>query len=161
MKRVLEQCGLSRYARANPFTLSHGEKRRLSVATMLLSGQQLLILDEPTFGQDQRHARALLDLLQTLNRAGQTILIITHDMSLVAEYTHHVAVLAQGRLRYHGPTAQLFAQADLLQQAHLGLPPIAELAQHLAMTYGPGFREVLTIEQFLAKASTSAEVPPL
>ncbi|QBD77885.1 ABC transporter ATP-binding protein [Ktedonosporobacter rubrisoli] len=159
VRRVLEQFALSRYAKANPFTLSHGEKRRLSVATMLLSDQQILILDEPTFGQDQRNARALLDLLQTLNRAGQTIVIITHDMALVAEYARHVAVLVQGQLRYHGQVAQLFAQANLLQEAHLGLPPIAKLAQQLAITDGPGFRHVLTVEQFLAQALTSGEVP--
>jgi len=155
--RVLEQFDLSRYARAHPFTLSHGEKRRLSVATMVLNDQRILILDEPTFGQDQRNATALLHLLRTLNQAGQTILFITHDMTLVAEYARHVAVLVQGRLRYHGPTAHLFAQADLLQEAHLRLPPVAQLTQHLAMTDDLRWKEILTLDQLIAMANVSRE----
>lgn len=128
---LLERFGLLQLARANPFTLSHGEKRRLSVATMLAVGQQVLILDEPTFGQDQRNAEALLEILWQLHTEGRTIVVITHDMALVAQYARHVVVMESGRPIFHGTPATLFAQPDLLARAHLTLPPLTSLAARL------------------------------
>ena len=145
---LLTQFGLQKLARANPFTLSHGEKRRLSVATMLAAGQNTLILDEPTFGQDQRNANALMQLLNDLHAAGCTVIIITHDMTLVAEYAHHVAVMAAGELLFYGTTTAAFAQPDLLAQAHLALPPMAELSKRLA-AHNPALEGLYTVEQFL------------
>lgn len=145
---LLDRFGLSPYARANPFTLSHGEKRRLSVATMLAMGQQTLILDEPTFGQDQHNATEILQLLRDLHAEGRTIIVITHDMALVADYAQHVAVLAAGRLLFHGPTPALFAQPDLLAAARLRPPPIAQLAARLA-EQAPQWAGVLSMRQLL------------
>ena len=150
---LLEQFGLSHLARANPFTLSQGEKRRLSVATMLAVGQDTLILDEPTFGQDQRNAEALMQLLSELHAAGRTVIMITHDMTLVAEYALHVAVMVEGQLRFHGPTADVFARPELLAQARLTLPPLAELSQRLAAR-NPAWGGLLTVDQFLAAFTT-------
>ncbi len=144
----LTQFGLLKLARANPFTLSHGEKRRLSVATMLAAGQKTLILDEPTFGQDQRNAGALMQLLNDLHAAGRTVIIITHDMTLVAEYARHVAVMAAGKLLFHGATAAVFAQPELLAQARLTLPPLAELSGRLAL-HNAKWDGLHTVEQFL------------
>lgn len=124
---LLERFGLLRYGKANPFTLSHGEKRRLSVATMLAMGQQTLILDEPTFGQDQRNAEAMMALLRELHAEGHTIIIITHDMALVAEHAKHVVVMAGGQLLFHGATRSCFAQPELLVQARLTPPPLGRL----------------------------------
>ncbi|MBX3048072.1 MAG: ABC transporter ATP-binding protein [Anaerolineales bacterium] len=134
-RQLLDTFGLARYARANPFTLSHGEKRRLSVAAMLAVGQQTLILDEPTFGQDERNAAALMALLRALNAQGKTIIMITHDMRLVAEAADKVAVILEGRLEFFGQPAALFAQEDLLARAHLNLPPLARLAALMATQY--------------------------
>lgn len=154
---TLEQFGLSRYARANPFTLSHGEKRRLSVATMLVVGQQILILDEPTFGQDERNATELLTRLKHLHEAGRTIIVITHDMSLVAQYTQHVAVLAEGRLIFHGATPDLFNRLDLLREARLAQPPLAELSHRLT-EYNAAWSGLLTVEQFVEAAIPAVAV---
>jgi energy-coupling factor transport system ATP-binding protein len=129
---LLERFGLEKRARANPFTLSHGEKRRLSVATMLAMGQRVLILDEPTFGQDHRNARELLALLCALHADGTTILVITHDMSLVANYAQQVVVLQQGKLLFHGTPDALFHQPDMLARARLTPPPLVDLSQRLA-----------------------------
>ncbi len=150
---LLEQFGLSHLARANPFTLSQGEKRRLSVATMLAVGQETLILDEPTFGQDQRNAEALMQMLSELHAAGRTVIMITHDMTLVAEYARHVAVMVEGQLRFHGLTADVFARPELLAQARLTLPPLAELSQRLA-AHHPAWGGLLTVDQFLAAFTT-------
>ena len=145
---MLERFGLARYAKANPFTLSHGEKRRLSVATMLAVGQEILILDEPTFGQDQRNATAMMELLCDLHSEGRTIIIITHDMGLVAEYTRHVAVMSNGKLLFHGPTPIAFAQPDLLHQARLTLPPLARLTTRMA-EHRSAWQGLLTIDDII------------
>ncbi len=146
-RQLLDTFGLARYARANPFTLSHGEKRRLSVAAMLAVGQQTLILDEPTFGQDERNAAALMALLRALNAQGKTIIMITHDMRLVAEAADKVAVILDGRLEFFGQPGELFAQEDLLARAHLNLPPLARLAALLA-TQHPHMQGWATLQDY-------------
>ena len=149
---LLERFGLARYARANPFTLSHGEKRRLSVATMLAMGQDLLILDEPTFGQDERNARELLMLLRELHAEGRTVIVVTHDMALVAEHAARVVALAEGRIIFDGTSRDLFARPALLAAAHLAPPPIAELSARLAAR-DPRWPAALTTAE-LADAAT-------
>lgn len=130
---MLARFKLTPYAKANPFTLSHGEKRRLSVATMLMMDQPILLLDEPTFGQDQHNAEAIIALLRELHAEGRTIVVVTHDMALVAECATHVAVMSQGQVRFWGSARDAFAQPELLEQANLALPPLARLAQRLGL----------------------------
>jgi energy-coupling factor transport system ATP-binding protein len=131
VEAMLTDFGLSGLAGANPFKLSHGEKRRLSVATMLILKQRLLVLDEPTFGQDRRHADALLEKFRALNAAGTTLMLITHDMRLVAEHADRVAVMHAGRLLANTSVDDLFSKPALLAQAHLEVPPVRELAGRL------------------------------
>jgi energy-coupling factor transport system ATP-binding protein len=83
-ERLLHRLGLTALAAANPFTLSGGEKRRLSVATALASAPAVLICDEPTFGQDSLTWQALADLLADLRDEGTAVLFVTHDEALVA-----------------------------------------------------------------------------
>lgn len=116
---LLSRFGLAEQEDQNPFTLSQGQKRRLSVATMLAVGQRMLILDEPTLGQDRRTTQALMDSLAALNRQGVTILIITHDMRLVGEHAQLAAVLLEGRIVFVGPPHALFQNERLMQSARL------------------------------------------
>jgi energy-coupling factor transport system ATP-binding protein len=98
---LLERLHLSRLAEANPFTLSGGEKRRLSVATALALAPAVLVLDEPTFGQDRRTATELLALLAALRDDGRGICFVTHDRdfaSALADRTLRLAAPAQARL---------------------------------------------------------------
>jgi energy-coupling factor transport system ATP-binding protein len=148
-QELLETFGLARYAKANPFTLSYGEKRRLSVASMLAMGQQVLILDEPTFGQDERNANALLALLDELNQAGKTIIVITHDMRLVAEHASRVAVMNAGEILFDGRPNELTHKPDLLSRARLNLPPLARLSALLSTQF-PVLRNATTMADYLA-----------
>ncbi|MCE5173355.1 energy-coupling factor ABC transporter ATP-binding protein [Paenibacillus profundus] len=127
VEQMLDRFGLKKYIEANPFQLSHGEKRRLSTASMLITGQRLLILDEPTFGQDGRNAHQLMQLMKELQETGHTIIIISHDMGLIAEYADHAAVLKTGRLIFHGTVQALFDRKELLVEAGLNLPPSVEI----------------------------------
>lgn len=121
---MLIRFGLEHKADVHPFLLSGGEKRRLSVGTALITRPRVLALDEPTFGQDRARAAELLDLLQNLRAEGTTIVIVTHDLQLVAEHTTHVVVLAEGRVRAVGPTASLFRDEQLFTDAGLRLPAL-------------------------------------
>ncbi len=131
---ILERFGLTRYAGTHPFLLSGGQKRRLSVGTALVGGARILVLDEPTFGQDRARADELLTLLDDLRREGTTIIVVTHDMQLVAEHADHAVVLAGGRVLAAAPTTEVFADDALLTRAGLRPPPLQAalhaLAQH-------------------------------
>jgi len=96
------------------------------VGTALVAGAPVLALDEPTFGQDRARADELLGLLRELNEEGKTIIVVTHDMQLVAEYADRMVVLADGRVLAEGPTADVFADADLIERAGLRMPPLAQ-----------------------------------
>lgn len=155
--QLLEMFGLARYAKANPFTLSHGEKRRLSVASMLAMGQDVLILDEPTFGQDERNAVALMALLARLNEQGKTIIMITHDMRLVAEYAQKVAVMLEGHIHFYDAPSELFGLPELLAKAHLNLPPIARLSALLATRF-PHLQGFSALKDFKVSAKRQNDV---
>ena len=144
---LLAEFGLMPYARMNPFALSQGQKRRLSVATMLAVGQRILILDEPTFGQDRLTAHCLMERLQALNAAGVTVIIITHDMRLVAEYARQVAVLLDGRVVYQGAVKDLYHDERLLARASLAPPPLYQLSRRLK-EMDPAFPDLMTVDEF-------------
>jgi energy-coupling factor transport system ATP-binding protein len=130
---MLEEFGLGVLAEAHPYTLSHGEQRRLSVAAMLVLGQQVLILDEPTFGQDRRNSDLLLDKLAELAQAGRCIVAITHDMRLVAERAQRVIAMADGMVIFDGSPRDLFANEPILHRARLKPPALWQLAQRLSI----------------------------
>jgi len=121
---MLIRFGLEHKADVHPFLLSGGEKRRLSVGTALITRPRVLALDEPTFGQDRARAAELLDVLQSLRAEGTTVVIVTHDLQLVAEHTSHVVILADGRVRAVGPTATLLRDEQLFADAGLRLPAL-------------------------------------
>ncbi|MGQ9523592.1 MAG: ABC transporter ATP-binding protein [Armatimonadota bacterium] len=145
---ALERFDLADRAHAHPYRLSQGEKRRLSVAAMLTGGQQVLLLDEPTYGQDRAATDALVHILQELNRSGTTIVVITHDMQLVAECATSVVVMLDGRILFQGTPRQLFANHKLLNQAGLRPPPAVQLSSALC-AHLPGYPLLTTAEEHL------------
>ena len=133
---VLDIVDLARYRHRSPFNLSLGERRRLSVATMLVLEPRLLVLDEPTIGQDHERAQHLMRLMDRLReRYGTTILMITHDVRLVAEWADRAIALRGGGIAFDGEPEALFAQADLLKESALLPPPIFEVSKALAKTH--------------------------
>jgi len=128
---VLERFGLAGLRRQHPFLLSGGQKRRLSVGTALVAGAPVIALDEPTFGQDRERAAELLDMLHALHRQGTTVLIVTHDLQLVADYATRMAVMADGRVLGSGPTAEVLA-GPMIEEAGLRHPPLARATRGLA-----------------------------
>lgn len=131
VERMLARFGLTALREQHPFLLSGGQKRRLSVGTALIAGAPVLALDEPTFGQDRERAAELLDMLRTLNEQGTTVLVVTHDLQLVADYATRIAVMSDGRILGSGPTADVLA-GPLIEEAGLRHPPLARATRGLA-----------------------------
>lgn len=149
---LLERFGLAEHAGIHPFLLSGGQKRRLSVGTALVAGAPVLALDEPTFGQDRARADELLRLLAGLNAGGTTVVIVTHDMQLVAEYAHRVVVVESGRIAADAPPAAVFADEALLRRCGLRPPPLAR-----ALAGVPGFEGVARLADLDGLGSSAGE----
>ncbi|OIK08502.1 ABC transporter ATP-binding protein [Bacillus sp. MUM 13] len=120
--QLLQEFGLEAYHNSHPFTLSTGQKRRLSVATMLLFDQPLLLLDEPTFGQDEKSAKELIKRLKERQEQGTTIVMVTHDMDLVDACSNQVILLNKGSVCYQGTPYGLFSNHDILQETEIIAP---------------------------------------
>jgi energy-coupling factor transport system ATP-binding protein len=116
---------------ASPYVLSHGQKRRLSVAAMVVGRPDVVVLDEPTFGQDFQQARNLMELLRALADEGAAVIFITHDMRLLAEYADRAAVLCDGEIAFEGTPPQLFESEDVLTRARLKAPSVFEMSKSL------------------------------
>ncbi len=116
---LLQRFGLEKAAKESPFSLSQGQKRRLSVASMLRKEHDVYLLDEPTFGQDAKTMQAIIDQLAGRHQDGKTIIMTTHDMDLVMRYATRVVVLSEHHILYDGDQAGLFERPDLMKKAHL------------------------------------------
>lgn len=127
--QLLEEFGLESHQNAHPFTLSLGQKRRLSVATMLLFDQDLLLLDEPTFGQDEKTANELIQRLKERQDQGTTIVMVTHDMDLVDGYSDQVILFNKGRVTYQGTPYELFSNPSNFRESAL-IPPLHYQLMH-------------------------------
>ncbi|MFN8569346.1 MAG: ATP-binding cassette domain-containing protein [Kouleothrix sp.] len=122
----------------HPFRLSLGNKQRLAIACIAVIQPDALIVDEPTTGQDPRHARAVMGLLTQLrDRYGTTIITITHAMSLAAEYCDRVIAMRQGEVLLDGGPREVFAQRDLLATTFVKPPSITQLALELGLNPPP------------------------
>ena len=129
---VLALCGLAKYRHWPIEALSYGQKKRVTIASILVMEPQLLILDEPTAGQDYRNYTSMLSFVQKLNREmGITVVIISHDMHLVLEYSTRSIVIADSLLIADQPMTQVFSQPDLLEQANLTTTSLYDLAERL------------------------------
>ena len=128
---VLEICGLTPFRNWPISALSYGQKKRMTIAAILVLEPRVLILDEPTAGQDQAHYREMMDFLQELAGLGHAIVMITHDMQLMLEYADRALVLDQGKIIADQDPRQLLSQPELLAQAHLRTTSLFELAAKL------------------------------
>lgn len=115
---LLEQLGLSAFARSSPYRLSGGQQRRLSIGAMLLTGRPVLLADEPGYGLDRASRRTVHLLLRTAAEEGRAVVMTTHDLRAVAE-ADAVAVIAEGRLHGPMPPEVLLADTELLRRAGL------------------------------------------
>jgi energy-coupling factor transporter ATP-binding protein EcfA2 len=152
----LEKLGLLPLAEANPFAISQGQKRRLSVAAMLIRGQSCLFLDEPTLGQDESNVERLMEMMQGFREDGGTVVMITHDMRLVCEHADSLVVLAGGRAIIGGPPPPFFSRPELVASAGLEIPVPGRVGNALERAGGPKNR-LFTIGAYLGAAGRGTQ----
>ncbi len=133
---ALNMVGLDKsYLERNPFNLSGGEKKRVSVAGILAIDPEILVLDEPTSGLDPAGKHIMMDLFREIHeKTGKTVIIITHDMDLVYQYFNRVIVLKDGELTFDGSPDALF-RSDILESNHLDLPNTIKTLKFLKDEY--------------------------
>jgi energy-coupling factor transport system ATP-binding protein len=137
----------------HPFFLSKGLRQRVAIASILALRPQVIIVDEPTTGQDARQSIEIMEFLKDLNeKHGHSIIIITHDMHIVAQYARRVILMSEGRILADGSTSGVFSQPDVLQKTFLEPPSITQLAQSAAeLGFDPG---TLTVEEMIKQFDT-------
>ena len=155
VKQTLELLGLTGYEQIHPFALPAGMKRRLGVATMLVSQPQVLLVDEPTYGQDKQMTETLMALMENIRQQGIAVVMITHDMRLVQEYTGRVVVMSAGQVFYDGEPSGLFDREDVLEAANLCPTLLHSLMGKLRKTGVPINGELHNTQDFLNAIETA------
>jgi energy-coupling factor transport system ATP-binding protein len=148
---ALSEVGLQGYEQYNPYDLDYGKMKLLTVASVLAMKPQVLILDEPTNGQDHAGRRLLSNLSKKLNREGFTVILITHDMRFVAETVNRVILVSNGEILMDGSTREVLNAFDVLKKAAIKPPQIVQLAGELrkkgvdinALTIEEALQEIL------------------
>ena len=131
--QALKTCGLYEFRKWPISALSYGQKKRVTIASILILGPEILVLDEPTAGQDQRNYTDIMEFLDSLQEKGHTIVMITHDMQLMLDYSDRALVVSDGQILADLSPAELFTHPDILQEANLKETSIFALANRLGM----------------------------
>lgn len=149
--RALTEVGLDPQAflDRSPFALSGGEKRRVAIAGVLSMRPPILVMDEPTAGLDPAGALEIADLLKRLNEEGTTLVLVTHDMDLVARLSHRVIALDNGRIGLEGTPCEIFRDPEKLSRLNLGLPEAARVAFALRESGWPIPMDAITGESVI------------
>lgn len=134
VEMVASRLGLAELLGANPHSLSKGQRQRIAVAAVLAMGPEVIIVDEPTTGQDPQQSRQMMDLMRFLNREhGKTIIVITHDMALAAEYSDRLVVMHKGQKLLEGTPRQVFREERVLRLTNLEPPQVTKLFLQLGI----------------------------
>ena len=142
--QALKTCGIYEFRKWPISALSYGQKKRVTIASILVLGPEILVLDEPTAGQDQRNYTEIMEFLDSLQKKGHTIVMITHDMQLMLDYSDRAIVVTDGQIIADLSPAELFTRPDILRQANLKETSIFTLANRLGV-------DPLALTQFYMK----------
>ena len=147
-ERAIELMSIGHLKNRAPLSLCLGDRRRVSIASVIAMDPEILVLDEPSAGLDAMESSALMEVIDGLNRDGKTVVLITHEMRLVAEHSERVVVMTLGRVTLDCRTRLAFSDLDALTSSDLKPPAVARLA-HMLREHGVS-PEVLTVSE-LAK----------
>lgn len=131
VEKAIDVCGLSPFIDWPISALSYGQKKRVTIASILAMNPKVLILDEPTAGQDYKHYSDIMDFLREINSLGITIIFITHDMHLMLEYTTRAVVLSDGKVIQDAKPSHVLTDEDTIKKANLKETSLYNLAQML------------------------------
>ena len=139
VEKVLEICGLAPFIEWPISALSYGQKKRVTIASILVLRPNILILDEPTAGQDYRHYSEIMEFLRHINETGVSIILITHDMHLMLEYTPRAIVLSEGKLITDTQASVVLTDQYVIEKANLKETSLFQLAQLAGIPDGTQF----------------------
>ena len=146
VEKTLKICGLYPFRHWPVSALSYGQKKRVTIASILVLEPEMILLDEPTAGQDLKHYTEIMDFLAELNRQGVTVVLITHDMHLMLEYTPRAIVFNAGKVIADKSAAEVLNSPQIVEAAHLKETSL----YHLAQQCGIGDSEEFT-RRFIAR----------
>ena len=147
VEKAIEAMNLEHLRKLPPLSLRLGERRRVSIASVIAMDPQVLVLDEPTTGLDAEESAELMRRLKRLNDEGKTIILITHDMKLVAEHAKRVVVMARGRILLDSDPRGAFSDIEILRQSNLEPPAVTQLAHRLSAYDIP--RDIISPEELV------------
>jgi energy-coupling factor transport system ATP-binding protein len=124
---ALNLLSLAQYRKTSPFMLSGGERKRVALASVLAWDPQILILDEPTIGQDHQQKEKLRQFIVQLQTQGKTIVIVTHDVEFVAECNPRVVLMKEGRIIADGEGKEILTNLEVVAESSIVLPQIAQI----------------------------------
>ena len=128
---ALNLLDLARYKKTSPFLLSGGERKRVALATVLAWNPKIIVIDEPTIGQDYTQKEKLRRFFNELNTQGRTVIIVTHDVEFVADCSPRVVLMYQGQIISEGRAKTILTSQDVASKASILLPQISELFHQL------------------------------
>lgn len=120
------------YRKTSPFMLSGGERKRVALASILAWDPKIIILDEPTIGQDHKQKEKLQQFILQLNAQKKTVVVVTHDVEFVAECNPRVVLMRQGKILVDGAAEEILTKPDVLAQASIVPPQITKVFLELA-----------------------------
>jgi energy-coupling factor transport system ATP-binding protein len=129
---ALNLLGLEQYRKTSPFLLSGGERKRVALASVLAWNPNMLILDEPTIGQDYRQKEKLRQFIVQMQAQGKTVVIVTHDVEFVAECNPRVVLMKEGTVVADGEGREILTTPEVLAQSSIVLPQIAQIFMKLS-----------------------------
>ncbi|WP_086350421.1 ABC transporter ATP-binding protein [Candidatus Enterococcus clewellii] len=133
VKKALEVCGLYSFRKWPISALSFGQKKRVTIASILVLEPEMIILDEPTAGQDFKHYTEMMTFLKSLNQSGMTVVMITHDMHLMLEYTERALVVFDGKIIADTKPVDVLTDEALISKASLKETSLFTFAKHLSL----------------------------
>ncbi len=139
VEKVLKVCGLSPFRKWPISALSFGQKKRVTIASILVLDPEVIILDEPTAGQDFRHYSDIMEFVAEINKLGVAIILITHDMHLMLEYTTRAVVLSGGRKIADAKPSEILTDQDVIKRANLKETSLYTLSQNAGIEDGTAF----------------------
>ncbi|MCJ7622328.1 MAG: energy-coupling factor ABC transporter ATP-binding protein [Anaerolineaceae bacterium] len=153
VQEVIEIFRLQPYLEAHPYSLSMGVRKLVAIASVYAMGPQLMVLDEPTTGQDYEGKNVLSQAIAKVYESGKSLVFVSHDMRFVAEHAERAVVMANARIIFEGKLQELFVRDDVLKEAQLRSPRITELGQRLVdFDIRP---DVLTVPEMVAEIRRS------
>lgn len=133
VETILQELDLKDLRDTHPFALSLGDRQRLAVACALSLDPEVFVFDEPTTGQDYFGSQSIMCLIDELHHKGKTVIIITHDMPIVAEHARRVIIMNKGEIALEGTPQEVFSQVEKLQDLSLRAPQVTMLARSLGL----------------------------